>query len=199
MNQKIPNGGLAQAILDQFDHDYLGHAIDVGASDGITCNTTYLLESRRWTVLSVEANPDFRDSLNACRALVEICACSDHAGVADFHINTENPEAYSALTVTTRTNLKGFPNPDAWRFTPVKVWTVDDLIRKWDFPKLDVLCVDTEGTELDVLHGCDLAFWRPRVIVTECWDDHGPIDGYLKTLGYKKTWRYAHNDLHVLE
>jgi hypothetical protein len=71
-------------------------------------------------------------------------------------------------------------------------------MQKWQFPQLDALCIDTEGTELDVLKGCSLERWRPKVIVTECWDRVGPIDLYLEARNYKKTARNAMNDVWIL-
>ncbi len=194
-----PNANLSQYILDFFEEGYAGHAVDVGASDGISINTTYALEaSHRWTVLSVEANPDFGPLLKKHRAWVEMCACSDHAGLADFHIHNENPESFSALKKAAyRQDI--WPNePMTWKVVQVPVATVNQLLAKWEFPKLDVLCIDTEGTELDVLRGCDLEKWKPKVIVTECWDRVGPIDLYLEAAGYKKTARNVHNDIFVL-
>jgi len=192
----VPNVGLTQVILDQFPEDYVGYACDVGASDGIQCNSTYLLEALRWTVLSVEANPDFTLSLNHHRAFVENCACAQAGGVGKFTVNLDNPEAYSALRMTTRTDLKELPTRT--KEITVPVCTVDELLRKWEFPRLDVLCIDTEGTELDVLRGSDLGHWLPRVLVVEECDVNTPeLDDFLKPHGYKKVWRLVHNDMYM--
>jgi FkbM family methyltransferase len=202
MNHKIwpPNGTLSQWILDQFPPGYIGWGVDVGASDGISINTTYALEaSHRWTILSVEANPGFGPLLKQHRARVQMCAVSSEEGSGTFHINEDNWESFSSLRPTTRTDVPGAGNvPVAveakWRTIEVPIWTVDGLLALWEFPRLDLLCVDTEGTELDVLRGCDLARWKPRVIVTECWDKVGPIDPYLESFGYVKSARSVHND-----
>ena len=78
MSKHPPNGYLSQWILDQFPEGYRGYAIDVGASDGVSVNTTWALErAHAWTVLSVEANPEFRDQLIRERAWVEMCACAE--------------------------------------------------------------------------------------------------------------------------
>src|SRR5437868_3825457 len=91
-----PNAQLSHWIADQFPLGYLGYAVDVGASDGVSINTTWWLEKHlRWTVLSVEPNPQFLPALRAERAFVEACACDALPGKATFHVNTENPEAYS--------------------------------------------------------------------------------------------------------
>lgn len=194
-----PNGHLAQFILDQFPPGYVGWGVDVGASDGISVNTTYQLEhAHRWSILSVEPNPVYKPSLVKHRAFVEICACSDHEGREQFHIHVENPEAFSSLRPTVRMDL--YPPGDmTWKTIEVPVRTVDSLLAKWQFSHLDLLCIDTEGTELDVLKGCDLKRWHPRVIVTECWDAVGPIDPYLEGFGYKKSARNVHNDIWILK
>jgi FkbM family methyltransferase len=200
MNHRMwpPNRNLSKWILDQFEPGYVGFGIDVGASDGISINTTYALEAdSRWTILSVEANPEFAPLLKMCRARVEMCACSNESGEAEFSINMANPEAFSALKPTLREDLCPSDGVSFKKVT-VPVKTVDELLARWEFPQLDILCVDTEGTELDVLRGCDLKRWKPRVICTECWDKVGPIDLYLEALGYVKTARNVHNDLHVL-
>ena len=194
-----PNGHLSQWILDQFAREYLGWAVDVGASDGVSVNTTWALEKHhRWNVLSVEPNPDYIPQLTKERALVEQCACDCESGEATFHVHEQNPEAFSSLRPHVRPDMH--PGGDMrWRKITVKVRTLDQLLEKWQFPRLDALCVDTEGTELDVLKGCDLARWKPKVVVTECWDRVGPIDPYLESFGYQKRARNVHNDIFVLK
>lgn len=181
-----PNGGLSEIILRHFPNDYRGYCIDVGASDGISVNTTFLLEKKyRWNVLSVEANPEYRPYLHANRAFVEMCACgSVPQDSASFHIHLNNPEAFSALKISKHKTV--MPEPGAkWSHIRVPVRTIDQLMTKWSFPRLDVLCVDTEGTEVDVLNGCDLALWKPKVIVIESWDETGPTHDYMKDHGYR--------------
>lgn len=210
MNHKKwpPNGNLSQWILDQFEPGYRGHAIDVGASDGISISTTWALEKHHlWTVISVEANPDFAKMLKEERTWVDMCACSDKQSESEeFNINQDNPEAFSALRITdhksirdptTREQLAG-GTPKPWKKIQVRVETVNDLIEKWQFPKLDALCVDVEGGELEVLKGCDLDRWRPKVIVSEAWDA-GREYPYLAAFGYKLVARNVMNDLYLLE
>lgn len=197
-----PNGAITELLLQHFPEGYQGWGVDVGASDGVSINTTYNLESAfRWNILSVEANPEFEESLKKHRMFVEMCACGELPAYSDFHINTSNPEAFSSLRPTNRKDILENPKwvwePVQWTKVRVRVERLEDLLKKWQFPQLDLLCVDTEGTELEVLKGCDLAKWKPKVIVTECWDEVGPIDPYLEALGYKKTDRNVHNDIFV--
>jgi FkbM family methyltransferase len=200
MGHKVwpPNGTLSQWVLDQFPLGYQGWGLDIGASDGISINTTYALEkSHRWNIVCVEPNPEFRPSLRKYRAMSEFCAVdSEPSESATLHVNTVNPEAFSALRPTVREDL--YPSDGLrWIKVQVEVKTVDQILERWQFPRLDLLAVDTEGTELDILKGLDIRRWRPKVIVTECWDASGPIDPYLESFGYKKTARNVHNDIFI--
>jgi len=194
-----PNHGIADIIASYFPSGHKGHAVDVGASDGTSCNTTYGLEIHRgWKVLSVEPNPEFHEWLEQHRSLVEKCACSDYTGKAVLTVNVAGPEAYSTIG---EVPPKGLAMYHEWRKVEVEVKTVEELLAKHQFPKLDVLCVDTEGTELSVLKGIDLKKWKPKVVLTECWELEGPIDAYLADLGYTKISRIqpeAVNDLFYL-
>ena len=191
------NGGLSQFVVNQFPDGYAGYGIDVGASDGFSVNTTWVLEKHhRWTILSVEPNPEFHADLVRERAWVEKCAC-DYKAAEDrlFHVNLVNPEAYSAL----RPSDPYQKHEDVkirWATIRVKTRTIDQLLEKWQFPKLDLLCVDVEGNELDVLKGCDLAKWRPEIIIVESWDK-GKNDEHMKPFGYKRVARNVDNDIYM--
>lgn len=193
-----PNAQMSLWIADQFPAGYMGYAVDVGASDGKSINSTWWLEKfARWTVLSVEPNPQFTPALRAERAFIEVCACDAAPGKATLHVNLDNPEAYSALRVTgSKEHLQGAAGP--WKPVPVRVDTVDALIRKWQFPRLDALCVDVEGCEKEVLEGADLMHWKPKVVVVETWTP-GELDAYLGARGYQKKWRSVCNDCFVKE
>jgi FkbM family methyltransferase len=193
------NGIVSESIKKNFPEGHVGYVIDVGASDGISVNSTYSLEKNyRWNVLSVEPNPYYEPMLVANRTLVEMCACGSVPSEASaFHIHLDNPEAYSALTVAKHPTEHA--SPDArWSKVMVPVRTIDQLMAKWEFPRLDALCIDTEGTELDVLKGCDMVKWKPRVVVIEAWDSDGPVHEYLRSMAYTNVDTSVHNYIYRL-
>lgn len=200
MGHKVwpPNEGVSAVIAFRFPHDYRGFAVDVGASDGISMSSTYRLErSLGWKVICVEPNTEFKASLMGMRDTYEMCACADKPGEAEFCINTQNPEAFSSLKPTDRMELPERTKV-VWSTATVPVTTVDALLEKHKFPQLDALCIDTEGTEMDVLLGTNLTKWKPRIIVSECWDeDGGAVNGYLAAHGYKRVMRSIHNDIYL--
>jgi hypothetical protein len=61
---------------------------------------------------------------------------------------------------------------------------VDRLLSEAGFPRLDLLSVDVEGTELDVLKGANIGRWAPRCIIAEHLGDPSPISDYLAPFGY---------------
>jgi len=191
-----PNGPLHQLIIGYFREDYRGHAIDIGAADGVSVNSTYLLEKQHgWRVICVEPNPELADIADLNRFSVEHCACGkEPADEQDFQVNIANPESHSAL--------KPHPERSAgirnWVTFKTKVRTVDQILEKWEYESLDVLCLDVEGAEQDVLEGCDLVRWAPKVIVVEAWQV-GEHDAYLREYGYRRRMRSADNDLYVKE
>lgn len=177
----------------------VGYAVDVGASDGVSINATYDLEGAGWTVLCVEPNPFFAPLLKRERAFVEICACADYRGIDhSFFVHLDNPEAFSGLKRVH--HPRWHPDPGA-RFETIKVRveTLDHLLAKWEFPRLDALKVDTEGTELDVLRGLDLERWKPRIIVAESWDEETPITNHLAPFGYRKVDRVVVANVYLRE
>lgn len=195
-----PNGFISVWVAQKFPEGYEGWAIDVGASDGISISSTYVLEKQaRWNVLCVEANPFFKKYLKSCRVRVEMCACADQpADEADFFVNEDRPESFSALKISSHDCVRSWTNPNPWTKERVRVETVDRLLTKWDFPRLDVLFVDVEGGEPEVLRGANLEKWRPKILVVENWDQ-GSTDSMLTPLGYKRTARSVDNDFYELQ
>lgn len=200
MKTHPPNGYLSQWVLDQFGPEYRGYGIDVGASDGVSINTTYNLEKEHgWTIISVEPNPQFKLGLKSRRAWVDTVACSDIPGDdVDFYVNPNYPECYSGLIVDKRSATEA-DGAKTFERIRVPVRTLDQILNKWELPRLDLLAVDTEGTELDVLRGCDLKRWKPKTVIVESWEERGPADEYLQWLGYVKQMRSAHNNCYTLE
>jgi FkbM family methyltransferase len=184
-------------ILSQFPKDFVGYAIEVGAYDGMQGSNTLSLEHAGWTTVAIEPNPECEDGLKTWRQNYRLCACSDFDGEADFHLYVPGAAGYSSLRPT-MDHPVWHPEPGApWSTIKVAVRRLDSLLAELDWPGLDALSIDTEGTEMDVLRGIDLARWKPQVIIIECWDDPGPHLDYLAKYGYKRDARNNVNDLMV--
>ena len=185
-------------LLGQFPPGYIGYAADVGAFDGVTHSNTLALEQqRRWTVLCIEPNPIAAKKLKTARPFVEACACDAAAtDKATLFIHADNIEAYTSLRP--KLDHPVYHPGEGAKFlkVPVPVKTLDDCLERWEFPRLDLLCIDTEGTERDVLKGCDLDRWKPHIILVECWDE-GSLDDHLNPLGYQRIARLLVDDIYM--
>jgi hypothetical protein len=84
------------------------------------------------------------------------------------------------------------------RIIEVPVRTLDDILREARaLAGFDLLSVDVEGHELEVLSGCDLARWRPRLVLLE--DHVGNLEKhrFMKGAGYCLIRRVENNGWYV--
>jgi FkbM family methyltransferase len=191
-----PGQGEELWLLEQFPEP--GYAVELGAYDGIYGSTTYQLEQVGWKVLCVEPNPRFQVQLLKNRKLVWGGACSDHKGRERFHILDPAPACYSSLRPDKQraTSIGPF-NEESWTETEVAVDTLDHLLERYQFPRVDCATIDTEGTELDVLKGFDLDRWQVKALVVESWDAQNEIVPYLAERGFHRVERRLVNDLFI--
>lgn len=184
-------------LLGQYPKGYQGWACEVGAFDGQTHSQTLLLEEHGWTCLCIEPNPNMVKKLRKRRPFVLAYACgSESQDDADFFIHEDNQEAHSALKPVVDHPI-WHPKEGARFFkVPVSVRTLDSCLAEARFTRLDVLCIDTEGHELEVLRGTDLTRWDPKFIVAESWDKDTPITPYLMERGYHRVRRSGVNNIY---
>lgn len=130
-----------------------GIFVEVGAFDGILSSNTYYFEQKGWTGLLIEADP-----LNAGRCFgnraadLVSCACGTDVGLKTFYIN----QADRGLSGLER---EGKP-------CRVMVRRLDALIRIYLLKEhVDLLSIDTEGTELDVWES--IGSIRPTIVIME--------------------------------
>lgn len=185
-------------IIEQmFPPGYVGSAVDVGATDGRAINNTLHFEERGWEVLCIEANPAYEKALRANRKNVMRVACGVQNGETDFHVVvTEGNEMSRLSGICVDEQLAAqFPILDR-KVIRVPVRTLDSCLEEWEFQSVDLVSVDTEGTELDVLRGLDLPRWHPLVIVVENNWETDDIRRYLTPFGYVLHTRHEVNDFY---
>lgn len=131
-----------------------------------------------------------------CRQVALGAAASDgvmtyYPGVTTMSGLHADPVADAAITRTYLRN-SGFDEGDAWEFVPgpheatavpCRVETLSDEIRAAGLPRVDLLKIDVEKSELDVLAGIDAATWPLiRQIAIEVHDEHGTLAAVLARL-----------------
>jgi FkbM family methyltransferase len=151
-------------------------------------DTLFLERERDWKGLCVEAHPEHFEHLTNNRK----CACENIA-IGDF-------EGLSLLTdAGVRSGLKCFQSESQRRVISEEFGVVCDIIveviplqillRRYHIEKIDLLVIDTNGSEMSVLRSIDFYTNQIRMIcirgVTE------EIDEFLKKQGFMRRCVYS--------
>ena len=187
----MSSAGQEYWIKTNFPPNYAGWAIDIGAANGVESSNTFALEADGWNVLCVEAMHANAKHLRHHRRRSMICAVDYRPQEwGEFFVNHGNPTSYSSLRPRDL-----IPAQNATKIL-VPVLTLNQILFISGFPQLDLLSIDIEGTELDAIRGMDIAKWRPKVIMAECWphtDAAIRLAGYLEPFGYKDVITMQHD------
>ncbi|MHC4971293.1 MAG: FkbM family methyltransferase [Planctomycetota bacterium] len=173
-----------------------GFFVDVGANDPHKGSWTWSFEQRGWTGILVEPLPhcceELREKRPNSRVFQVACGSPGQPAEAVLHIGKD--DRFSSLTDPINNPAAVFE-----RSVKVPVRTLDDILEECGNPAVDLLCLDTEGTELDVLRGCDLERHRPRVVVIEdtVHDLRLRKHRWLKAHGYRLVYRTTHDGWYV--
>jgi len=191
-------------VLMKFFGDHRGVYIDVGAHDGIQFSNTYLLEKQGWHGMCIEPNPGSFALLEKNRTAICIrTACHDlpDEEISDLLIPNNTPvlgtlrRAWDAAEVARIFNIPiANVNFHVMKVKCVPLYSliIDNLHKH---PQIDLVSIDTEGTELQVLAGMDVARFEPRVLVIEANNGQAAqeLKVYLKAFGYVLAGRVAVN------
>ncbi len=190
-----PNLAECQSVLEAFDFARDGFFIDVGANDPRRNSLTFPLEQLGWTGILVEP-------LNACyqkllhdrpRSRSFRCACVSPGRTGPVTLHAPDP---SSVVATLEKNVDDFDIEYQYAERCEAV-TLESLVLQVNPARIDLLSIDTEGTELEVLLGLDLEKHRPRLILIEDNLYHLEKHRYLKAKGYRLVKRTMLNNWYV--
>jgi FkbM family methyltransferase len=177
--------------------NYCGHAVDVGASDGVSLSNTYFFEIMGWSVLCVEPSEVFREQLIKSRKLVRtVAAGAKDSDDAEFSVYgpVGGFAAGSSLSPDPAivASVEGLSLHSKQR---VQVRTLDRLLEEAGFHKCEYASIDTEGTEADVLKGFDTDRWGTKMIIVENNFETDDTRSILRARGFTFKRRMGVNDL----
>ncbi|MFA6407407.1 MAG: FkbM family methyltransferase [Candidatus Paceibacterota bacterium] len=165
-----------------------GYFVEVGAMEGIRFSNTYLFERMGWKGICIEPHPDYFSLLQHNRPgsiLIRAAAGGTDKDAVDFYTN------YRGSMSTLDKSLEGFFRAHYGSFfggfktIQVPQVTLNSVFEKHHVPiSIDLLSLDTEGTEEDVFGGFDVKKYMPRVIIAEISIKREPVERIMKELGY---------------
>lgn len=182
-----------ELLLSFFGDIDRGVYIDVGGNVPES-SVTLPFHDLEWTGLVVEPIPGNAQKLrDAGRTVWEGALSSPkraEAGTAKLYIAGGAHGAHSSLS---EQNLQSGLEGEI----TVPLSTVDALCMQFGIDHVDLLSIDTEGTELDILQGTDLSSLNVRLVLVEDWVLDRRLHRYLCDNGYKLVRRTGYNSWYV--
>lgn len=133
-----------------------------------------------------DANPE----LKIKNFKYENIAISDKVGTSKFNLNTFFPSSGSSLkdiikndviwNITRR--LFSLNILKTFKTIEVETTTIDNICFKYNINEIDVLKIDTEGSELNVLKGASKMLKNTKIILVEILDEKKNYDEKYKTV-----------------
>jgi FkbM family methyltransferase len=154
-----------------------GYFIDIGAHNGIDINNTYYFENEGWNGICFEPLPEIFEQLKQNRKCKLVNkALSDKSGTASFF----NIKGYSNMLSGL---VEYYPQEHIARINR----EIEDLNQDYDYievecstfeqevqeKNIDILSIDTEGSELAILKTIDFSKYNINVMIVE-YNYHNP-------------------------
>lgn len=178
-------------LWDYFRKKSDGFFVEVGANHPTWCSQTWLLESNGWQGILVEPLPGkaalLRSQRPRSRVFQAAMGAPEQRGRARFTIAASD----SLSGLTTHNGVV------AERFEEVDVRTLDEVLAEAGHPKLDVVSIDVEGSELQVLQDFDLERHQPGVVIMEDHLQSLKVHRHLVRHGYRLVKRTGCNNWYV--
>jgi FkbM family methyltransferase len=178
---------------DFFRATPVGFFVDVGANAPREGSQTWPMESRGWSGVLVEPQPDLAARLRQeRRAKVYAVACS-------------RPEDSGKTLTLYLAGIQSSLKADFYAAgmqragtCEVPITTLDQVLEDAAAPaRLDFVSIDVEGHDIEVLDGFDLARWRPRLLLIEDVVQNLTLHRYLTRRGYRWFRRTGINSWYV--
>lgn len=184
---------------DKFLEEYIfsgkrdGFFVEVGAYDGLNGSNTYFFEKERgWNGICIEPNSDIFPKLKINRNCVclNVCAYKENK-IIQFNKIDGHAEMLSGIDESYnerhrsrvkediilrggRQNLEYYPS-----------FRLDTIFENLKVNSIDLLCIDTEGSELDILKGIDFnKVDISTIVIEENYSDLFPICHLITEQGY---------------
>ena len=169
-NLKISEQGQEFFALDKNAYRQ-GFFVDIGASDGLIANNTFLLEKfYKWDGICVDPNPVFLQSLmNSRDSFVStLCVYNETGKILPFKFCADNSKFYGWNFRSGLTQHVGNINPEIDKsFVEMNVLTITltDLLDLYKAPtNICYISLDTEGSEYEILKSFDFEKYYVK-----CW------------------------------
>jgi len=164
VDEHYSQSGEVKWLLENVKFPKHGYFVDIGANDGVTDSNSYYFEKELgWDGVCVEPDPRVFTALRKNRK----CECLFFA---------VGPHPSARFYLSELPAWSGTTQPvGKYTDTFVAMQRLDKIVGRVKVP-IDVLSIDTEGTEVGVLQTLDLNKWLVRTIIVE-WNSQSRMNG----------------------
>lgn len=163
-----------RALVENFPLPEKGVFVDIGCGpDGIQGSNSYHFEQKGWKVLCVDPEPRNIEACKKNRKCFYPVAITSLAGKGKLHQGV-TPDV-SGLIADGET-------------VDVDCVTLESLLEKENIGIIDIISIDTEGTELDVWKSFDWKKHRPGIVICEAVTNrvlNAEVAKHFDSIGYQ--------------
>jgi FkbM family methyltransferase len=167
--------------------------VDVGAHDGAYLSNSLPFIQEGWEGVLVEPHPQLfleltqRHAGNP-RVYTVQKACMDRSGTMPLYMGKDGNAALSTLCTD---DTAWFRESRSEESIPVEADTLTHILDAHNVPgDFSLLLIDAEGMDYEVLLGLDANRYRPRIILTEEYEDDRQKKGWKFALLSARGYRY---------
>lgn len=195
-----------------------GVFVDIGAYDGVeSSNTLFFEESLGWQGVCVEPIPDIYEKLKLNRKSICLnCCASDYEGISDFlHVKPNiRPKKEGSHRTSNYEKLSGlveFYNDEHKTIIDNIISQVGGEKKLMHLPcqhinlilaatgrsHIDLLSIDTEGSEMHILQNINFKDYSFSVIIVEALYGTEIMDNFLENQGYSNVQKIGYDIIYV--
>lgn len=180
-------------IRDFFGDKRDGFFVDVGAAHYKIDSTTFFFEEKRgWKGIAIDANGEFVDDYAAHRPNTKFF---------NYFVGDKS-EPERSFFIVDRTVFRSSGNKEyvdqlkaKYHELKVPTITLDDLLKRENVQKVDLVSMDIELGEPAALAGFDIDHWKPALVCIEVQTEVAkPISEYFAKHHYEELTRYRSAD-----
>jgi FkbM family methyltransferase len=178
-------------VLHEMRRKRGGYFVEFGATDGVDCSNTYLLERDfNWRGILAEPNPAWHAELKRNRsASIDLRCVFSASGERVKFIAAKYPELGTILGFESSDGHRGARSEHS--IIEVETITLNDLLEQHGAPRdIDYVSVDTEGSELEILERFDFSRWNVMLWSVEhnMTKQKQGLDRLMKAHGYERRY-----------
>lgn len=162
--------GEDKKIIKLFKKDYKGKYLDLGCFHPTRSNNTFRLYKKGWQGMNIDLNPLTIDLFNFSRPKdINICAAISNKETKKKLYFLGDLDSKNTLDFNHRKWLgKHFRiNSKDFKTKKVKTKKLIDILKKYNFYKIDFMNIDIEGHELKVLKSLNFKKFDIKIICIE--------------------------------